>query len=55
MHTCVILKPSEVTNMTYFFVLGGHYPLFLEVNVDEKEKNVCGYFFPQTFYYLGTR
>ena len=40
MHTCVILKPREVTNMTYFFffVLGGHYPLFLEVDADEKEK-----------------
>ena len=38
MHTCVILKPCEVTNMIYFFVLGSHYPLFLEVDVDEKEK-----------------
>ena len=38
MHTCVILKPCEITNMIYFFfVLGGHYPLFLEVDGDEKE------------------
>ena len=38
-HTCVVLKPREITNMIYFFfVLGGHYPLFLEVDDDEKEK-----------------
>ena len=33
MLTCVILKPCEITNVIYFVVLGGHYPLF-----DEKEK-----------------
>ena len=39
MHTCVILKPFEITNMFYFFfVLGGHYSLFLEVDADKKEK-----------------
>ena len=39
MHLCVVSKPCEITNMIYFvFVLGGHYPLFLEVDVDEKEK-----------------
>ena len=38
MHTCVLLKSPEITNMIYFFVLGGHYPLILDVNVDEKEK-----------------
>ena len=39
MHTCFVLKPCEITNMIYFFfVLGGHYPLFLEVDADEKEK-----------------
>ena len=38
MHTCVILKPCEITVMIYFFVLGSHYPLFLEVDADEKEK-----------------
>ena len=39
MHTCVILKPCEITNMIYFFfVLSSHYPLFLEVDFDEKEK-----------------
>ena len=39
MHTCVLWKPCEITNMIYFFfVLGGHYPLFLEVDADEKEK-----------------
>ena len=39
MHTCVILKPFEITNMIYFFfVLGGHYSLFLEVDADKKEK-----------------
>ena len=39
MHTCVVLKPCEIKNMSYFFfVLGGHYPLFLEVDADEKEK-----------------
>ena len=39
MHTCVILKPCEITNMIYFFfVVGGHHPLFLEVNAGEKEK-----------------
>ena len=32
MLTCVILKPCEITNVIYFVVLGGHYPLF-----DEKE------------------
>ena len=38
-HTCVILKPCEITNMIYFFfVLSGHYPLILEVNADVKEK-----------------
>ena len=40
--------------MIYFFVLDGHYPLFLEEDVDKK-KNVYGYFFSQTFYYLGTK
>ena len=39
MHTCVVLKPCEITNIIYFFfVLGGHYPLFLEVNADVKER-----------------
>ena len=39
MRTCFVLKPSEITNMIYFFfVLGDHYPLFLEVDADEKEK-----------------
>ena len=39
MHTCFVLKPCEITNMIYFFfVLGGHYPSFLEVDADEKEK-----------------
>ena len=38
MHTCVILKPSEVTNMTYFFVLGGHYPLFWKSMLMRKKK-----------------
>ena len=40
MHTCVInMKPSEITSIIYFFfVLGGHYPLILEFDVDEKEK-----------------
>ena len=39
MHTCVVWKPCEITNMIYFFfVLGGHYPLFLEVDADEKDK-----------------
>ena len=39
MHAYVILKPRKITNTIYFFfVLGGHYPLFLEVDVDEKEK-----------------
>ena len=33
MLTCVILKPCVITNVIYFVVLGGHYPLF-----DEKEK-----------------
>ena len=33
MLTYVILKPCEITNVIYFVVLGGHYPLF-----DEKEK-----------------
>ena len=37
-HACVILKPCEITIMIYFFVLASHYPLFLEVDVDEKEK-----------------
>ena len=38
MHTCFVLKPCEITNMIYFFfVLGGHYPLFLEVDADEKK------------------
>ena len=41
MHTCVVWKPCEITNMIYFFfVLGGHYPLFLEVDADEKEKTL---------------
>ena len=40
MYTYVIWKPCEITNMIYFFVLGSHYPLYLEVDVDEKEKNV---------------
>ena len=41
MHTCVILKPCEITNIIYFFfVLGGHYPLFLEIVVDEKGKMI---------------
>ena len=38
MHTCVILKPCEITHMIYFFVLDSHYPLYFEVDVDEKEK-----------------
>ena len=39
MHTCFVLKPCEITNLIYFFfVLGGHYPLLLEVDADEKEK-----------------
>ena len=39
MHTCVVWKPCEIINMIYFFfVLGGHYPLFLEVDAYEKEK-----------------
>ena len=39
MHTCVVLKPCQIKNMSYFFfVLGGHYPLFLEVDADEKER-----------------
>ena len=39
MLTCVILKPCEITNLIYFFfVLGGHYPLFWEVDADKKEK-----------------
>ena len=39
MHTCVVLKPCEITNMIYFFVvLRGHYLLFLEVDADEKER-----------------
>ena len=33
----VSLKPCEITVMIYFFVLGSHYPLFLEVDADEKE------------------
>ena len=41
MHTCVILKPCEITNIIYFFFgLGGHYPLFLEIVADEKEKMI---------------
>ena len=44
MHTCVILKPCEIANMIYFFVLGGHHLLFLEVDADEKEK--CLRLFP---------
>ena len=41
MHICFVLKPREITNMIYFFfVLGGHYPLFLEVDADEKEKMI---------------
>ena len=56
MHSCVMWKPHEITNMIYFFfVLGGHHPLFLEVDADEKEKNVYDYFFSRTFYYLGTK
>ena len=50
MLTCVILKPCEITNVIYFVVLGGHYPLF-----DEKEKNFYGYFFSRKIYYLGTK
>ena len=39
MHTCAMLKPCVIANMIYFlFVLGGFYPLFLEVDADEKEK-----------------
>ena len=39
MHSCVMWKPYEITNMIYFFfVLGGHHPLFLEVDADGKEK-----------------
>ena len=39
MHNCVILKPCEITNMIYLFiVLCGHYPLLLEVDADVKEK-----------------
>ena len=41
MLTCVILKPCEITNMIYFFLVllkGGHYPLFSEIVTDEKEK-----------------
>ena len=38
MHTCVVLKPCEIAIMIYFYVLGSHYPLFLEVDVNEKEK-----------------
>ena len=39
MHICVVLKPCEITSIIYFFfVLGGHYPLFLEVDADEKER-----------------
>ena len=39
MYTCFVLKPCEITNLIYFFfVLGSHYPLFLEVDADEKEK-----------------
>ena len=38
MHTCVTLKPCEIKNMIYFFfVLGGHYTLSLEVDADEKK------------------
>ena len=56
MHSCFVLKPCEITNLIYFFfVLGGHYPLLLEVDADEKEKNVYDYFFSRTFYYLGTK
>ena len=41
MHTCVVLKPCEIINMVYFFVvLGGHYLLFLEVDADEKERMI---------------
>ena len=33
------LDTCEITNLIYFFfLLGGHYPLFLEVDTDEKEK-----------------
>ena len=40
MHTFVILKPCEITNMInfFFFVLGGHYTLFLEVDAEVKGK-----------------
>ena len=39
MLTCVILKPCEITNVIYFVVLDGHYPLFWKsIDVDEKEK-----------------
>ena len=38
-YSCFVLKPCEITNLIYFFfVLGGHYPLLLEVDADEKEK-----------------
>ena len=39
-HTFVILEPYEIINMIhfFFFVLGCHYPLFLEFVADEKEK-----------------
>ena len=33
----------------FFFVLSGHYPLFLEVDADEIEKNFYSYFFSRTF------
>ena len=51
MHTCAILKPCVIANMIYFlFVLGGFYPLFLEVDADDSErKNAYGYFFSRTF------
>ena len=49
------IEACEITNLIYFFfVLGGHYPLLLEVDADEKE-NVYDYFFSRTFYYLGTK
>ena len=39
MYSCFVLKPCQITNLIYFFfVLGGHYPLLLEVDTDEKEK-----------------
>ena len=38
MHTCVILKPCEITVMIYFFVLGTHYPLFWKSMLMRKKR-----------------